>query len=126
MADIRNASRRESATGSQTLRGLLNSDNDKNVVRDSYILFDFPESEGKAFQAGYSVVYPGCRTGGHQHEDVEEVYHIIRGEGMMTVGNEAFRVSSGDTLIVPRFQLHTITNSGNLPIEYFWILIKVR
>ena len=98
---------------------------DTNKVRDPYILFDWDDAEGKNFKAGYAVLYPGCRTGGHEHDDVEEVYHVVNGKGNMYVGDESFAFEPGDTWIVPRFKHHWTENTGNRPIEMFWILIKV-
>lgn len=126
MTDIRSVVKQEAISGPKTMRGLIEQDIDKNVVRDSYIYFDFDESEGEAFQAGYSIVYPGCRTGGHSHDDLEEVYHIVRGTGLMTIGDDEFEVQPGDTYLVPRFQHHTFKNPGNMPVEYFWIVIKTE
>ena len=96
-----------------------------NKVRDSYIIFDWDVSEGKHFQAGYAILYPGCRTGGHDHDDVEEVYHVLNGKGVMHIGEEAFEFGPGDSWIVPRYQFHWTENTGNRPMEMFWILIRV-
>jgi mannose-6-phosphate isomerase-like protein (cupin superfamily) len=98
---------------------------DTTTVRDPYILFDWGDSEGKHFQAGYSVLYPGCRTGGHEHTDLEEVYHVISGYGVMHIGEDAFEVGPGDTWIVPVNQNHWTEDPGNLPLEMFWFVVKV-
>ena len=66
---------------------------DTNKVRDPYILFDWDDAEGKNFKAGYAVLYPGCRTGGHEHDDVEEVYHVVNGNGNMYIGDEFSRLN---------------------------------
>ena len=95
------------------------------TIRDPYILFDWDDSEGKRFQAGYAILYPGCRTGGHEHTDLEEVYHVVSGNGVMHVGDDAFEVGPGDTWIVPLNQYHWTENTGNLPLNMFWIVIKV-
>ncbi|MCU0488193.1 MAG: cupin domain-containing protein [Anaerolineales bacterium] len=98
---------------------------ENNVVRDPYVLFDWGDSQGGHFQAGYSVLYPGCRTGGHGHEDLEEVYHVISGYGIMHIGEDAFEIGPGDSWLVPLKQPHWTENPGNLPLEMFWFVIKV-
>lgn len=119
-----NVSKLERATDSKSLDAVLKVV-DTNKVRDPYILFDWQESEGQNFQAGYAILYPGCRTGGHEHTDVEEVYYVVNGSGVMHVGNDSFDVGPGDTWIVPRYQFHWTENPGNTPLEMFWILVKI-
>jgi mannose-6-phosphate isomerase-like protein (cupin superfamily) len=96
------------------------------TVRDPYILFDWDEANGKCYQVGYAVLYPGCRTGGHEHEDLEEVYHVKSGYGIMHIGSEVFEIGPGDTWIVPLQKEHWTENPGNLPLEMFWTVIKVK
>lgn len=96
------------------------------TVRDPYVLFDWDEANGKRYQVGYAVLYPGCRTGGHAHEDLEEIYHVKSGYGIMHIGDEAFDIGPGDTWIVPLQQEHWTENPSNLPLEMFWTVIKVK
>jgi mannose-6-phosphate isomerase-like protein (cupin superfamily) len=96
-----------------------------NEVRDPYILFN-PEDSQSECTVGYAIIYPGCKTSGHTHEDVEEVYHIVRGEGVMTIGDKNYNIKAGDTFIVPLYNFHSTENTGNMPLELFWTLVKVN
>jgi mannose-6-phosphate isomerase-like protein (cupin superfamily) len=96
-----------------------------NTVRDPYVLLDWTDSKGGHFQSGYSIIYPGCRSGGHEHSDLEEVYHVISGHGIMHIGNDEFEVGPGDTWVVPINNQHWTDNPGNLPLEMFWIVVKI-
>ena len=124
MAKIKNVSDLQRASDGKSLKALLEKSG-VNSLRDPYIIFDWDDSESKNFQAGYAIVYPGCRTGGHAHEDVEEVYHVVSGTGMMHIGDESFEIGPGDTWIVPLHQDHWTENLGNRALEFFWILVKV-
>ena len=124
MARLTNVSKLKRADDPKTLQGLLEKSG-TTALRDPYVLFDWDASEGGNFQAGYAIIYPGCRTGGHHHEDVEEVYHVVSGSGVMHIGDESFEVNSGDTWIVPLHLEHWTENLGNRPLEVFWILVKV-
>lgn len=93
-------------------------------LRDNYIFFDFNNTNNK-YQAGYTIVYPGCRTGGHAHINSEEIYHIIDGKGKQIIGEEEFEITIGDTFIVPVSSEHTTINTGCIPLKYFWIVINV-
>lgn len=96
-----------------------------NQVRDSFLLIDWGDSRGGRIQAGFAVVYPGCRTGGHHHDDAEEVYHVVGGSGIMHIGESAFEVREGDTWLVPLHEPHWTDNPGNLPLQMFWIVVKL-
>lgn len=46
--------------------------------------------------------------------DVDEWYSVRRGEGLMEVGTEPpFRVSAGDTVVIPAGTSQRITNTGS-------------
>lgn len=57
-------------------------------------------------------VNPGDTTALHYHEKTEELYHILEGQGVMTLGEESFNVKSGDTICIHPGVLHRIRNSG--------------
>ena len=39
---------------------------------------------------------PGCAVTPHHHRDIEEIYYIVSGSGLMTVGDETREVEAGD------------------------------
>jgi mannose-6-phosphate isomerase-like protein (cupin superfamily) len=55
----------------------------------------------------------GAKIGRHHHLLTEEVYYILRGTGMMTVGDEVRRVEAGDAVFIPRGHTHTLENTGD-------------
>jgi len=55
----------------------------------------------------------GGKTHLHQHSISEELYHITAGSGMMTLGNEHFKVGFGDTVCIKPGTPHCIENTGN-------------
>ena len=120
----KNAAEMERVSDEKSLSAVL-AKADTNKIRDPYIFYDYSDTTGDRFQAGYAVLYPGCRTGGHSHDDAEEVYHVVSGRGVMHIGDESFEVSPGDTWLVPVDEFHWTDNPGNLPLELFWIVIKL-
>jgi len=60
---------------------------------------------------------PGCTVTPHHHREMEEVYYIVCGSGVMTVGDETQTVRAGDSIYVPRGHRHTLTNTGAEPIK---------
>jgi mannose-6-phosphate isomerase-like protein (cupin superfamily) len=47
-------------------------------------------------------VRPGETITAHQHEDMEEVFYFLDGNGVMQIGQEEVRVAPGDRIIVPK------------------------
>ncbi len=60
---------------------------------------------------------PGATVPPHHHEVLEEIYYIIEGSGLMTVGEEQREVSAGDAVYIPRHHRHTLTNTGAEPMR---------
>ena len=58
------------------------------------------------------VLPPGATVPRHHHNATEEIYYILQGEGLMTVGAETRAVMAGDAIYIPRDTLHTLTNAG--------------
>ncbi|MFN0109193.1 MAG: cupin domain-containing protein [Blastocatellia bacterium] len=56
---------------------------------------------------------PGATVPPHHHEVLEEIYYIIEGSGLMTVGDEQREVGAGDAVYIPRLHRHTLTNTGS-------------
>jgi mannose-6-phosphate isomerase-like protein (cupin superfamily) len=63
------------------------------------------------------VLPPGHAVTPHHHQQLEEIYYIVAGSGMMTVGSEQQEVGPGDAVYIPRGQRHTLENTGSEPIR---------
>src|SRR4030095_5344216 len=53
----------------------------------------------------------------HHHREIEEIYYVVSGRGLMTVADETREVSTGDAVYVPRGCRHTLENTGSEPIK---------
>jgi mannose-6-phosphate isomerase-like protein (cupin superfamily) len=63
------------------------------------------------------VLPPGRAVTPHHHNQLEEIYYILSGRGLMTVGDEKREVGAGDAIYVPRGHKHTLENTGAEPIR---------
>lgn len=63
------------------------------------------------------ILLPGQAVTPHHHREIEEVYYIIEGRGVMTVGDEQREVAAGDAVFIPRGNRHTLANTGTEPIR---------
>ena len=64
---------------------------------------------------------PGCAVTPHYHRDIEEIYYLVSGRGLMTVGDEIQEVNAGDAVYVPRGNRHTLQNTGTETIKLILI-----
>src|ERR1044072_6868067 len=60
---------------------------------------------------------PGRAVTPHHHREIEEIYYILSGRGVMTVGDEKREVAAGDCIYVPRRSRHTLENTGAEPMK---------
>lgn len=60
---------------------------------------------------------PGCAVTPHRHREIEEIYYILSGHGVMTVAEETREVGPGDAIYIPVGKRHTLKNTGDDPIK---------
>ena len=58
---------------------------------------------------------------GHYHEDMQEIFILIKGEAQIFVNNEQAELCEGDTVVVPVGSVHRMENIGKNDIEYIVI-----
>ncbi len=71
----------------------------------------------RAQSLAVAIVDPGECTALHQHPRTEELYHILEGEGRMTLGEQHFVVVAGDTVCIRPATPHCISNDGIMPLR---------
>ena len=57
-----------------------------------------------------ATIPPGTATDAHYHPKTEEIYFLVQGEGVMHLGEEVFRVRTGDAVPIPPGTMHWIEN----------------
>lgn len=94
---------------------------DKQVLRDTYYMIDKTNSATQRLTMGVTTIYPTGSTTGHSHDDMEEVYFVVSGEGIMIVGDDEYPIKPGDALYVPPCEFHTTIQTGNEPLKVVWV-----
>ena len=64
-----------------------------------------------------AVVLLGAVTRRHRHRLTEELYHVTAGCGLMTLGDQTFAVTVGDTVLIPPGTPHCIAAVGAEPLH---------
>jgi mannose-6-phosphate isomerase-like protein (cupin superfamily) len=69
------------------------------------------------------IVEPGKATHLHMHNDVEQIFYIIEGEGMLAVGpdKKRFTVKPSQVVKIPPKTLHTVSAKGKKALRYICI-----
>lgn len=69
-------------------------------------------------------VAPGEQVERHQHEDMEEIFYFLDGEGMMQLADETQSIKPGDRVIVPAHIPHVVENTGNQDMRFLCFGVK--
>lgn len=95
---------------------------ESNVIRDTLMLVTADETDSKKINVGVTVIYQGCTTNGHSHENMEEVYFVLEGRGKMIIGDHTFDIKAGDVFYIPYGGVfHKTENTDNIPMKYIWV-----
>ncbi|HZK27584.1 MAG TPA: cupin domain-containing protein [Thermoclostridium sp.] len=65
----------------------------------------------------YMVLPAGTSIGYHKHGDNEELYVILKGNGLMHVNDDEVEVKSGDVIINQPFDSHGLINTSSSDME---------
>ncbi|KAJ5257112.1 hypothetical protein N7478_013216 [Penicillium angulare] len=86
-----------------------------------HTLFSAPRTTTADLCAGIAV----CPTeAGHlcAHRHIQpEIYHILEGEGEVTIDGEKSRVNAGATVFIPGDAEHGIVNTGKGQLRWFYV-----
>jgi mannose-6-phosphate isomerase-like protein (cupin superfamily) len=63
----------------------------------------------------------GCSEGSHRHQNVEEVYYVLNGEGEAHVGAETAPIHKGDAIPILFNEPHSFKNDGTQALEFMII-----
>ena len=66
----------------------------------------------KAQSLAEATLKPEQSTGKHLHVRAEEVYYVLKGRGLMEIGQEKREIGPGDGIAIPPGSEHKLTNTG--------------
>lgn len=65
----------------------------------------------------HTTVPPGAIIETHSHDYHEQIYFILKGSGIITIGNESEKVREGDAIYVPTNTPHGFRNDSDKSCE---------
>lgn len=90
------------------------------VTRDGSTIRELmhPKFHGNRAQSlAEAEVTAGASTILHRHQRTEELYHVLSGRAVMTLGDRRFPIGPGDTVAISPGTPHALHNPGPDPLR---------
>ncbi len=84
--------------------GQIVKDNETYLLEDNRLLDNMVLSK--------TTLHVGKQTGGHKHEDIEELYFFLEGDGVILIDEDEYDITKGDIAIIPDGAFHRVYNKG--------------
>ena len=84
-------------------------------------LFSSEATGSATLTSGVAELAPKGLLAVHRHPPAE-VYYLIEGQGVMTLGNRELEVSAGSAVSIPGDLPHGIRNTGPGTLRFFYVL----
>ena len=72
-----------------------------------------------------SCYQPMAHVAEHVHKTQEQVYHVLEGEGLLTLGDERRLMRRHDYVFVPPGVRHSFTSTGLVPLVFLVVTTPV-
>ena len=83
------------------------------------------EIEGSSFSMiAENTLNPGASIGYHLHDEDDELFVIIEGEGMYREDNEDYLVARGDMMLLRKGHQHGLTNTSDVPLRLLAVIAR--
>lgn len=83
----------------------------------SHILMDAGELGSRHMTVTWIDVPSGVSQELHSHEEAEQVYVVVRGEGTLSAAGDTQTLVPGDLALIPPATDHTIANQDSEPLS---------
>lgn len=81
---------------------------------------------GPKIDWGVVLLKSGQAMGAHGHEEVEESFYIVEGEGRLLANDMSHPARAGDAFRVEPFEKHDIVNDGDVDMKVVFIKVPYR
>jgi len=81
-------------------------------------------SDGRVQMVNWCRMEPGKAFQAHYHEDMEEVFLILKGQARIRVNGKEAGMAEGEAVIIPPREIHEMENVGAEGLEYLAVGIS--
>jgi mannose-6-phosphate isomerase-like protein (cupin superfamily) len=86
---------------------------DRSEIRS---ILDRTNSTARNLSLAEATVPVGMETEAHYHPQTEEIYYVLGGRGLITLGEEGREIGPGDGILIPPETRHKIRNIAQTPL----------
>ncbi|NJD01498.1 MAG: cupin domain-containing protein [Ruminiclostridium sp.] len=79
--------------------------------------------KGKCRLFSELVIKPGCSIGLHRHDGEEEIFYIVKGEGLADDNGSKQLLKAGDVMLTGDGASHSIENTGNVDLVIIAVIL---
>lgn len=90
------------------------------LVKPEHVSSQYMEAVTKGF------LKPGDAFDWHSHQDTDEIFIVLKGEGKYSCEDEITDYKEGDVMITPGNLKHKIEAGGSETNEYYFIRVKAK
>jgi mannose-6-phosphate isomerase-like protein (cupin superfamily) len=87
-------------------------------VRKRVIATQADFQSGHVQMLNWAVLPVGSAFQRHYHEDMQEIFVLVRGIAEMRCGAHTISMKPGDTVFVDAMEQHSMKNTGEIDVEY--------
>jgi mannose-6-phosphate isomerase-like protein (cupin superfamily) len=80
--------------------------------------------EGQVQMVNWCRMEPGRAFQPHYHEDMEEIFIILKGQAKIFVHGEEDELGEGEAVVIPPREVHEMKNVGGEDLEYLAVGIS--
>lgn len=73
---------------------------------------------GNLQMINWSILLPGKTFRGHFHDNMEEVFIIVKGRAKIMVDEEETEITDGDVVVIPVGSVHSMENPGQDNVDF--------
>lgn len=92
---------------------------------DVYEIWESPDFKAKVDFLKRLVVPPKSSIGYHEHGNNEELYIILEGRGIMTIGQKEIVVDKGDVIKNPPYGGHGLINDSDDHLDLLVFQLRI-
>ena len=74
--------------------------------------------DGRAQMVNWCRMEPGKAFSPHYHEDMGEIFLILKGKAMIRIGEATAEIKSQEAVVIPPREVHEMKNTGEEDLEY--------
>ncbi len=86
-------------------------------------LFKADEIKARSRLCARLTIPPGAGIGAHRHDGEDELFVVIKGEGVVDEDGGTARVTAGDAILTGQGASHAIRNEGTEPLEILAVIM---